>query len=235
MIKILKALIDIFFPPECVICSKLNENFLCNDCINDISVIGNHVCQFCGKPTIRSVDRCLECKDEKLYFTKARSFGIYEGVLKDVIAEYKYKNVRALTKLLAQLLYMTLQKYYKDISFDSIEYIPMNKRSKSFRGFNQSELLAKRLGKITKLPVNGFLIKTKNTEKQMSLSLSERRKNLIGAFGFKTSKENCRGNILLIDDVYTTGYTVSECSKVLLNNGAKNVYVLTLARSLLKQ
>lgn len=235
MIRILKSLIDIFFPPKCVICSKLNENFLCDDCIRNISVTGNHVCQFCGKPTIRSVNKCLECKDEKLCFTKARSFGIYEGVLKDVIAEYKYKNVRALTKLLTQLLYMTLQKYYRDISFDSIEYIPMTKRSKSFRGFNQSELLAKELGKIKELSVNGFLIKTKNTKKQMRLSLSKRRKNLIGVFDFVGSKENCRGDILLIDDVYTTGYTVSECSKVLLNNGANDIYVLTLARSLLIQ
>jgi len=233
MNKFLKAFLDIFFSPKCVICSKLEEKFLCENCINTISKIEKPICQFCGKPALRSVDRCIECRDEKLYFIKARSFGLYETVLKDAIVEFKYNHIKSLTEVLAQLLYKVYQKNYENDLFNSIEFIPMTRKDKNLRGFNQSELLAKKLAKMTKIPVNGFLIKVRNTESQMGLQLSQRRKNLVGAFNFQGDKGKCGSNILLIDDVYTTGYTVSECSKVLLKNGAKNVYILTLARSIL--
>lgn len=233
MNKFLKAFLDIFFTPKCVICSKLDERFLCENCINAISKIENPICQFCGKPTLRSVDRCIECRDEKLYFIKARSFGLYETVLKDAIVEFKYNHIKSLTEVLAQLLYEVYLKYYKNTLFNSMEFVPMTGKDKKLRGFNQSGLLAKRLAKITKIPANGFLIKVRKTESQMALQLSKRKKNLVGAFDFQGDKGKCGSNILLIDDVYTTGYTVSECSKVLLKNGAKNVYVLTLARSTL--
>lgn len=233
MNKFLKAFLDIFFTPKCVICSKLDERFLCENCINAISKIENPICQFCGKPTLRSVDRCIECRDEKLYFIKARSFGLYETVLKDAIVEFKYNHIKSLTEVLAQLLYEVYLKYYKNTLFNSMEFVPMTRKDKKLRGFNQSGLLAKRLAKITKIPANGFLIKVRKTENQMALQLSKRKKNLVGAFDFQGDKGKCGSNILLIDDVYTTGYTVSECSKVLLKNGAKNVYVLTLARSTL--
>jgi len=231
---LLKAILDIFFPPKCVICSKLDEKFLCQDCIDTISEIKNPICQFCGKPTLKPVSRCIDCRNEKLYFSRARSFGLYEKVFKEVITVYKYKHLKTLTAVLAHFLYIAFQRNYKNILFDSIEYVPMTRRNRNLRGFNQSKLLAREFTKIIRIPVNNFLVKIRNTESQMGLQLSQRRKNLTGAFDFKKDKEKCNSNILLIDDVYTTGYTASECSKVLLNNGATDVYVLTLARSTLR-
>lgn len=124
-------------------------------------------------------------------------------------------------------------KNHIDLSYiDALVPVPMKRSQVRRRGYNQSSVLSESLSKITNLPsYNNCIIKVKNTKHQMKLKRDERIVNIIGVFRVKNKKAILNKNILLIDDVFTTGATADECAKVLLMGGAKKVWVLALARS----
>lgn len=179
------------------------------------------------------LSRC-PCATGLYYFSRMASFGYYYGELKKIINILKYQNRKELAYPLGVLLAM----YFKDkLIWNDIECvvpIPLYKDVLKKRGFNQSLFLAeefKKEAKVSLMPK--FLEKMRSTQDQTTLGALKRQKNVEGVFN--ASKE-CKGkNILLIDDVFTTGATVNEASKVLLEKGAKKVSVLTLAQTPLKE
>ena len=162
-------------------------------------------------------------------FEWARAFGPYEGRLAQLIQLYKYGGERALARLLASLLHELLQAEGFTQEIDGITFVPMSRKRRRERGFNQAELLARRLGQLIQAPVFSALLKTKETEPQEALSRAERLKNLQGAFAAR-GRARCE-RVLLVDDVYTTGATVRECAQALKAGGYEHVYVLTVART----
>jgi competence protein ComFC len=154
---------------------------------------------------------------------------LYDGVLARLIQKLKYERERALVRELAPLLGKHLQDEQLADQFDAITFVPMSRKSLQRRGFNQSELLAKRLGKLVEKPVLFSLRKIRETSPQMELSGEERRQNLQGAFIARSHHTLKR--VLVIDDVYTTGATARECSRALRESGWEHVMVLTLART----
>lgn len=188
------------------------------------------VCARCGRPMERSGGLCSECAGGETEFFLARSFGHYKpgGLLARGITGLKYEGEKALARELGPILN---RGYTGELIHEAqaITYVPLSSKKLAERGFNQARLLATFLGQEVGLPVIQTLRKTQNTSPQAELGRKERLLNLRNCF--EVIEPISVDSILLVDDVFTTGSTVSECSKVLKRGGAKRVFVATLARS----
>jgi len=163
-------------------------------------------------------------------FRYARSYGIYEGGLEEAIKQLKYHGIKRLASPLSELL---LKTSLPDV--DAIIPVPLHGKRLRERGFNQSALIAKGISKRLHRPLLiNTLIRTRYTTPQVNLTAREREKNIKGAFSVIDGEDIQGKDIMLIDDVFTTGATVRECSKVLRKAGAGNIYVITLARSVVE-
>jgi ComF family protein len=230
----LNRVLNIIFPEHCSICTnKVLEHKtapICINCWNSILPYTGPRCQKCGKPLISSVSTtCGECLQDQPAFTNARSFGLYDGVLKTAINLMKYHGIKRLSKPLSKLLLQI-----KIPQADAIVPVPLFEKRLKHREFNQSALLAKNIAKALGITLLlNCLVKIRDTKPQVGLNSRERKKNIRKAFEIR-SRELIEGkDLILIDDVFTTGATVKECSRVLKNAGAKNVFVITLAHGVI--
>lgn len=169
---------------------------------------------------------CSLCRANATNFERAYSYGTYEGSLAALVHLFKYKGIRTLSKPLGELMARGLPSSER---FDAIVPVPLHWRKKLSRGFNQADLLAETIGRRTGIPVIHGLKRRRNTDTQAGLTNAMRRKNVDGAF-VATSCAFQGKRVLLIDDVVTTGATVSAAAKALCRAGAARVTVLTLAR-----
>ena len=170
---------------------------------------------------------------ERWHFEVHRSSGLYEGALKEAIHTFKYGGVFPLVRFLGDLLQPTLQTLSQDYFVDVMIPVPLHIRRLRERGFNQALLLVKELNRRIGIPYEErALKKIKDTPVQIALKKRERRKNLTGVFQVKDTGTIKGKSVVLVDDVYTTGTTVNECSRALLKAGAERVAVLTVARAL---
>jgi len=187
-------------------------------------------CARCGDPVEDArIDLCERCAHSAVGFSLVRSYGIYDGPLARLIQLYKYEREIALAKLLAPMLAQLMAEERLSDQFDAITFVPMRSKRAHQRGFNQSEILAKGLSKLTGKPILRALKKTRDTRAQMELSGDARRENLSGAFASRMKVVPAR--ILMVDDVCTTGSTLSECGSALRAAGAESVLGLTVARA----
>ncbi|NCB48710.1 MAG: ComF family protein [Clostridia bacterium] len=230
--KIAKVLFSDEF--ECLNCGAErmeNEHFyLCKKCFFDIEFIENS-CEICGD-RVGSFDLiCNNCKKTSHFFTKALCVAKYDGVASNLVRKLKYDNSKYLAKTLGLFMAQKLKKSgLKDIDF--VVPVPLNINRIIERGFNQSELIAKVVAEECSLKVNLKLVKrVKNTPTQTSLSSSERRQNVKNAFELLDKSAVKDKNILLIDDILTTGATIDELSKLFKKHKAKNVFALTFCHA----
>jgi ComF family protein len=172
--------------------------------------------------------RCALCRRGVRGFDAAYSFGFYEAELRQLIHLFKYGRVRTLAGPLAKLLARALPR---EQAFDIIVPMPLHWRKRWQRGFNQSELLAREIGRRTHTPVENALRRVRNTSAQAGLTSAKRRMNVSGAFQAKKRAAINGRRVLLIDDVMTTGATAASCARALQRAGARQVTVLTLARA----
>ena len=233
---------DIIYPPQCMACAEIisppKSQIFCAACQEKISFITGSICPICGIPFWGSPAGshiCGNCLENKPFYNQARSVAGFETVIMDTIHKFKYGRSISLGNVLGSFM-----ADFSFPNFDFSEYsllipVPLHIKRLRERGFNQSLLLAKELGKKYKLPVNFSLLKRcKFTLTQTGLNKSEREKNIKGAFAVADKKKIAGENIILIDDVYTTGATINECAQILLKAGAQKVAALTLARALQK-
>jgi ComF family protein len=163
----------------------------------------------------------------------ARASGAYEGSLRQAIHRWKYEGKTHLTPFFAEWMATGLKHYWESNSFDLLLPVPLHTRRLRERGFNQALLLVKELSHRIGIPYEKTILQKKRpTIPQVNLSGAEREKGVRGAFDVIGKEELERKSVLLVDDVYTTGATVNECSKVLLRGGAERVGVLTLAHAI---
>ena len=168
--------------------------------------------------------RCALCRNGLRGFDAAYSFGAYEGVLRELIHLYKYGKIRTLARPLSGLLAQALPR---DEAFDAAVPVPLYWRRRLQRGFNQAELLARGLSRLTGIPVVCTLGRVRPTPTQAGLSNNARRQNMARAFRSRSVQGK---RILLIDDVMTTGATAASCALALKQAGARRVALLTVAR-----
>ena len=163
----------------------------------------------------------------------ARALGAFEGSLQAAIHRWKYEGKTHLTSFFAEWMAEVLNRYWEVNSLDLLIPVPLHPQRLRERGFNQALLLVKELSRRTDLPyLKAILKKKKPTVPQVNLSGAEREKGVRGTFHVIEKKELLGKSVLLVDDVYTTGATVNECSRVLLGGGAERVDVLTLAHAI---
>ena len=168
------------------------------------------------------------CRSGLRGFDAAYSFGFYQGKLRELIHLYKYGKVRTLARPLGDLL---LQALPRDEAFDCITPVPLHWRKRWQRGFNQADLLARRVAAAAGMPRSRLLRRLRFTASQASLSHTNRRRNVTAAFGCRRPERVAGRRILLIDDVMTTGSTAAACALALKRAGAARVALLTLARA----
>lgn len=220
----------------CFICESYDESigdkYICRHCEKLLKKLDAPLCSKCSKPINygSSASLCPECSGEERYFEMSKSLYSYEGLIKNAIYSYKYYNHPYFYKMFGNMLltYMLAENY---TNFDCIVPVPLHSSKMRTRGYNQSELLARHLSKKLSIPYVDALKRIKKTAKQSEQSKLERAKNLKDAFVIKNDAEIVvNSSVLLVDDIYTTGATVDECSKALKNRGAANVFVITIAR-----
>lgn len=227
-------LLDLVFPKFCLSCGK-EGTYLCEDCFYLIDILDSQYCPFCTSPKIAVEGRtCPACQKTKtlngLYF--AADYNSF--IVKKLIHRFKYEPyVKDLAQPLADLIVEHISRVgaAEKIADFVLVPIPLHIKKQKKRGFNQSEELAKELSSNLILPVlDNVLIKTKETQSQTELKKEEREKNIENAF-LCSQPDLIKGkNILLVDDIFTTGSTMEECAKVLKNAGAKEVWGAAVAR-----
>ncbi|MFQ5965474.1 MAG: ComF family protein [Candidatus Scalinduaceae bacterium] len=236
----LKGLLDILYPRLCFACNKsLHEEeniFICECCLEKIKKSEFERCGKCGfelgPGIISSKKGCPECENINLRFERSFFISDYKGPLKELIHQYKYKKHECLAKPLGDLLINRLSHQGIISEIEIIVPTPIYWKKKLKRGFNQSELMTKRICKKLSIPISiNNLCRIKNTLPQTQLSRIQRQKNIHNAFKIKKPKEFIEKQVLLVDDVLTTGITASECAKHLKDAGAKKVYLLALSRA----
>jgi ComF family protein len=228
---LIDSIIDLLYPVRCFLCGRVSRDVICKECISEFKKIESPICIKCGIPFNSkeiSDHLCGKCSVEKRFFDSVRSYGSYEGKFLEAIHKFKYNRITSLSKPLGKLL---VNGFYKDKKFDLIIPVPLHPKRLRYREFNQSLLIAKEIGNKLNIEMDCYnLIRIRDTEPQINLSKNARQKNVKGAFMVKNRRGIENKKILLIDDVYTTGATINECSKVLKKAGALNVCALTLAR-----
>lgn len=227
--------------PVCPICQntfagKVEDLIICPDCQKAIRSVHPPYCPRCGLPYPTGEGGghlCGPCLKERRYFEVHRTGALYEGALKEAIHRFKYGGVFPLVRVFGDLLQPPLQTLIEDYPADVMVPVPLHIRRLRERGFNQALLLVRELSKRMGIPYEErALAKIKDTPVQISLKKRERRRNLKGAFQVRDQEAIERKSIVLVDDVYTTGATVNECSRTLLKGGAGKVAVLTVARAI---
>jgi ComF family protein len=222
---------------------KLMAPFLCPICSSGFLPVESPKCSRCGmmfKSRQGEDHLCGECLDSPKRFQMARSAGIYKDTMMAVIHCFKYKGKTQLSRPLGTLLFAAFVSFWDKMNIDLIVPVPLHSKKLRMRGFNPSFLLVKDWVGIAKflnvrlpdIPVDiDVLTRRRWTEPQTGLRRKERLANIKNAFNINNDSKIAGKRILLVDDVYTTGATVNECSKVLLKGGAGRVDVLTLARA----
>ena len=230
--RVIYPLLDLIYPPHCYICNDplSTHRYICENCLSSFEKITDPVCEKCGKPVQDSGGVCSECSEGDREYFLARSYGVYRpgGGLAEAIGGLKYEGERALARDLAPLLNEGKPGYLLS-RVDGLTFVPASREKLSRRGFNQAELLARVVSRKFEVPLFRTLVKEVETEPQAELNREERLKNVKGSFASENPVEY--ESVLLVDDVFTTGATASECSKVLKEAGASRVCVATLARS----
>ena len=230
---ILKSLIRQFDSVPCVACASVPADYdgLCDTCRKELPIILGERCNACGAELDGIFEVCSKCmQEDKRIWDSAFALYRMEGIARKLIHKFKYNKETALARTFALSIIKRLdQNFFDDI--DLIIPVPLHWTRELLRGFNQSALICDFLHINCNIPTKNLLKRIKITQKQANLSRTQRKKNLIGVFSLKKG-ENCKNRtILLVDDVMTTGTTLSMASKVLLEAGALNVKVLVIARA----
>ena len=233
-----RSLIRILYPATCVLCKTpllLDELHLCILCKQKIQPLSVPTCLKCARPIppYDSHTICSSCRFERPYYDRGFALVEYDEPTRSILHQIKFEKKPWLFEIYLDLL----QNLYSSFPFNNYEMIvpvPLDSRREQKRSFNQAIIIAqmlKHLNPSNPLPIKRFIKKTKKTTPQSQLRRSQRLTNLSGAFKLKGSDRVAGKNILLIDDVFTTGSTINECARILKENGAERVDFFTIARA----
>ena len=204
-----------------------DEKYLCESKCERFDFVAR--CKLCSRP-IKTGELCSQCHDDKFFFDKNYSFFVYDEVVSNLIHTFKYKNHPAIGIGFGKLMALNIDLVQLDNKIDYIIPVPIHKIRMRKRGFNQSEILCRQISKKMSIPVrNDILKRSKNTKPQWHLNKKERENNLVDAFEIVNEKDVIGKNIILFDDIFTTGSTMNKCAQVLKSAGANYVAGVTLS------
>ena len=237
--KIHEFVLDILFPIACISCGREKE-WLCEDCFSRVFIQNEQVCGICERVNTPDGRTCQKCKKKNSLGAFIVATSYINSSISHAVHLYKYRFVSDLHVQLGNLMIKALQKTDLPLA-DMIIPVPLHPKRLRWRGFNQSELLAKHVSS-NLLPQTNIeleekiLVRKKYTPPQMKISNYQHRKqNMQGAFCVTDAEKIKNKTILLIDDIATTGSTIFECAQVLKNSGAKEIYAAVIARQEIKK
>ena len=234
------SLSDLFLPRQCAGCRKAwlhrHQGFWCDDCRDELPWIESPICPRCGRPFPKSASSpdhfCGDCLQSLFLFDSARSATQHAGVVRHRIHQLKFGGQLHWAPPLAELL-VNLFRREAWPAVDMIFPVPLHVKRLRQRGFNQAGLLANAVGRQLGLPVQfDALVRKCWTEPQTRLNRAQRLHNVRDAFHVPDPSKIKGRRVLIIDDVYTTGTTLNECTKTLIAAGASEVHALTVCRAL---
>ncbi|MCL6476719.1 MAG: ComF family protein [Firmicutes bacterium] len=231
-----QEVLDALYPPRCAACAQVGYKYWCADCLSRVSYIAPPVCTKCGTP-IDPEGFCPSCPTHPLLLEAVRAAAHYEGAVKDAIHRLKYAAKPAVAPALAQLL---IQAWHSALSeplhaAQGVIPIPIHRERERERGFNQSVLLARHFCHAVGLSLwDDVLVRAVYRQPQVGLNAAQRAQNVKDAFRVVRSEEIASKSVLLMDDVWTTGSTLNEAARALLQVGAAHVFALTVAHESLR-
>lgn len=229
--KIANTILGQFIPKICPICLDqiITDNYFCPDCTSNLSFIKSNRCNSCGGNLDLILDICSKClKEEAFPWEQALSVIELKGYANEIIQNLKYNNRIDFIPFIGRMASDIILK--DKLKFDYIIPIPLHKIKKFIRGFNQSYLISESISKTVDIPCKEWLIRKKYTISQTKLSSKRRRTNIINVFSSSKRAIIKNKDILLVDDVMTTGSTLRSAANALLEAGAKQISILVIAR-----
>lgn len=230
--RIKKELQDVFYPPRCPGCDDilLPGKEICEQCECRIQNVREPVCKRCGKPMQdERREYCTDCMNKTHQYRQGKAVFVYQGNIRQSMYRFKYSNKREYAVFYAKTAARLHGDWVRRNKIEVLIPVPMYRGKQRQRGYNQAEVFARELGKELGIMVDtGCVKRVRNTIPQKELNDKERRHNLKNAFQLKANIVEYN-QILLIDDIYTTGSTVDAVAEVLLSGGAKNVYYICIS------
>lgn len=221
---------------KCISCGKerpdSNKFGLCDECLKNFMIISGTLCEKCGEMIASENRFCDRCKVTDFGFDKNISFVVYNDVSSKIIKRLKYgKNIFLAGEIANMILPLASEIEIENVDF--VSFVPLGKDRFAERGFNQAKIIAEKFAKLVGKQVISTLDRCENETHQAGLSAKDRMKNISGSFALKSNTKELVSSktILVIDDVFTTGATLSECAKMLKKAGAKSVLTLTFAKT----
>ena len=222
--------LEALYPSRCPVCNRIlpgRKLRICPVCGGSFHLIEEHYCLKCGKPVPEMEEYCVDCKERKREFCQGRGVFLYNMQMKNSLLRYKYYGSREYGRYYAEEIFRHVGTQIKHWMPDVLVPVPMTRRKKRIRGFNQAEDLAEKIGELLQIPVAaGLAVKKKETKSQKKLNAAERMGNLKDAFVITESVQGLK--ILIVDDVYTTGSTIETLAGCLKESGAGEIYFVTL-------
>ena len=236
-----RVVTGLFVPATCAGCgggvSRDRDGAFCERCLDRMQRVKAPWCSLCGLPTpdalYATATGCVrQCGDR--HFTQARAFGVFEGHLKDLIGRLKYAGEQPLAEPLGRALLQAAQERLTLPDYEAVVPVPLHTERLRERGFNQAFLLARPLSREVRIPIVHALRRDVLAPPQVGSGGAARASNIAGVFSLapRAAEQVGRRNVLLVDDVLTTGATAAEAARVLLRAGALRVDVMTVARAL---
>lgn len=211
----INSALDYFFPPICGMCGEINENYICNNCYENI----------------KKIKKCVINEYNNRNFSKHLYIFKYEGIIRNKIIEYKFEDKGYLYKMFAKIILSDKKTCNFIKKYDVIIPVPISKKRKKKRGYNQSELVANELAqKLNQDIWTDIIIKKKDNKPQSELNKLERIKNVEDIYEINKPIKVKNKKVLLLDDIYTTGSTVNEIARKLKQNQTQEIGVITLAK-----
>lgn len=220
------------FPRRCPVCDGVllfSGEKICIDCRGELEYIREPRCKKCGKQLANEEQEyCFDCGNKKHLFKTGIACFVHKGKVRESVYRLKYNMRPEYADFFADEIVRRYEKIIRQWDADGIVPVPLHRKKKLKRGYNQAEVIARRLGKRLGIKVySDVLIRVKNTVPQKELDDNGRRKNLENAFKIKRNIVKLN-KIILVDDIYTTGSTVDACTKIMTLGGVKEVYVICI-------
>ena len=228
--KIKNFLLDLIFPNHCLACKKEGK-LICENCLQKLPIFNTIICPVCSRRLPGKEPQQWKCKihgtKTKLKFVAYSTLYDYR-LTKNIIGALKYNFVKELAKPMSEIMINNLKQF--ELANLLLVPVPLHKIKLRERNFNQAELLVKNISNETGLACADVLTKIKNTKSQTELGFNDRKGNVKNVFRCQNKEIIRNKNILLVDDVITTGATLQECAKILKQNGAKTVGAIVFAK-----
>ena len=230
--RIAQGVLDVIYPRTCPFCDGIlkREQDLCEECYSKLRYIEEPRCKKCGKQLPKDeLEYCYDCAITAHMYKEGVAVFVYNDMVSKSIYRFKYHNrryyARAYGVLMARYCKETIKRWHPDVLIP----VPIHHKKMQKRGYNQAELMAKELGFQLNIPIDDRILRrTKHTKAQKELTRSERKKNLEKAFKICADVVEYK-KVVLVDDIYTTGSTIDECAKVLMEAGVKEVFFISLS------